>query len=106
MNRGNELATVNMDIDPSGAIHIAANVTQIRPGAKIKVTKSDSKTLSMAVRILRQNIPHMQELGIPAPIQALCDTAENGLILFCGATACNKCHDFCIYKGVTNQTKQ
>ena len=44
---------------------------------------SDSKTLSMAVRILRQNIPHMQELGIPAPIQALCDTAENGLILFC-----------------------
>lgn len=45
VNRGNELATVNMDIDPSGAIHIAANVTQIRPGAKIKVTKSDGKVL-------------------------------------------------------------
>lgn len=34
VNRGNADATVNMDIDKSGAIHIAANVTQIRPSVK------------------------------------------------------------------------
>ena len=45
VNRGNALATVNMDIDPSGAIHIAANVTQIRPAAKITVTGVNGKVL-------------------------------------------------------------
>ena len=38
VNRGNEKATVNMDIDPSGAVHVAANVTQIRKGARVEVT--------------------------------------------------------------------
>ena len=45
VNRGNALATVNMDVDPSGDIHIAANVTQIRPAAKITVTGSGGKVL-------------------------------------------------------------
>lgn len=38
VNRGNEFATVNMDIAPSGKIHLAANVTQIRKSAKVRVT--------------------------------------------------------------------
>ncbi len=45
VNRGNALATVNMDIDPSGDVHIAANVTQIRPAAKITVTGVNGKVL-------------------------------------------------------------
>ena len=45
VNRGNELATLNMDIDPSGKVHVAANVTEIRRNAKIEVRKSDGKLL-------------------------------------------------------------
>ena len=45
VNRGNADATVNMDIDKSGAIHIAANVTQIRPSVKITVTGREGKVL-------------------------------------------------------------
>lgn len=41
VNRGNEKATINMDIDKSGAIHVAANTTCIRKGARIVVTKGD-----------------------------------------------------------------
>lgn len=52
VNRGNRLATVNMDIDPSGDIHIAANVTQIRPRVTVSVSGKDGKTLySKTVRI-------------------------------------------------------
>ena len=45
VNRGNKSATVNMDINPSGEIHIAANTTQIRPAVKVTVTKADGKIL-------------------------------------------------------------
>lgn len=45
VNRGNKSATVNMDINPSGEIHIAANTTQIRPEVKVTVTKADGKVL-------------------------------------------------------------
>ena len=38
VNRGNEKATVNMDIDPAGPVHVAANVTQIRRNARITVS--------------------------------------------------------------------
>ena len=52
VNRGNEFATVNMDIDPSGKIHVAANVTQIRRNARVEVCSGDrvlySKTIYMA----------------------------------------------------------
>lgn len=52
VNRGNRLATVNMDIDPSGDIHIAANVTQIRPRVTVSVSGKDGKALySKTVRI-------------------------------------------------------
>lgn len=40
VNRGNREATVNMDIDPSGKVHIAANVTCLRKAAKIQVEKN------------------------------------------------------------------
>ena len=45
VNRGNELATLNMDIDPSGKVHVAANVTEIRRNAKIEVRKQGGKLL-------------------------------------------------------------
>ncbi len=37
VNRGNAEATVNMDIDPSGRIHLAANTTCIRRNARVVV---------------------------------------------------------------------
>lgn len=45
VNRGNKKATVNMDIDPSGKIHVAANVTQVRSNAVVKVALADGRTL-------------------------------------------------------------
>lgn len=41
VNRGNELATVNMDINPDGRIHVAANVTEIHRNAKVVVRHGD-----------------------------------------------------------------
>lgn len=38
VNRGNEKATVNMDINPDGSIHLAANTTSIRPDARVTVS--------------------------------------------------------------------
>jgi tetratricopeptide (TPR) repeat protein len=42
VNRGNQKATVNMDIDPAGQVHVAANVTQIRRKARITVSSGDA----------------------------------------------------------------
>lgn len=42
VNRGNEKATVNMDIDPAGSVHVAANVTQIRRRARITVSRGET----------------------------------------------------------------
>lgn len=41
VNRGNAKATVNMDIDPTGPVHVAANVTQIRRNALVRVSHGD-----------------------------------------------------------------
>ncbi len=64
VNRGNELATVNMDIDPSGAIHIAANVTQIRQGAKVTVTKSDGKVLYEKTTCISPDKPFADDFNV------------------------------------------
>lgn len=45
VNRGNREATVNMDIFPDGKIHIAANVTSVRNGARVMVSGKDGKVL-------------------------------------------------------------
>lgn len=49
VNRGNEHATVNMDIDASGKIHVAANVTQIRRNARVEVCVDDKVLYSRQV---------------------------------------------------------
>lgn len=41
VNRGNQFATVNMDIKDGGNLHLAANVTQIRNNAKVVVRHAD-----------------------------------------------------------------
>lgn len=51
VNRGNRYATVNMDIEPSGKIHIAANTTQIRRNAKIEVSHEGRILYSRTVLI-------------------------------------------------------
>ena len=52
VNRGNREATVNMDIDPSGKVHVAANVTSVRKNAVIRVESGGTvlyeKTASIA----------------------------------------------------------
>ena len=45
VNRGNENATVNMDIDPSGKIHLAANVTCVRRNAEVIVVDASGNAL-------------------------------------------------------------
>ena len=44
VNRGNEKATVNMEINPDGRLHLAANVTRIQRNARI-VVRRNGKTL-------------------------------------------------------------
>lgn len=56
VNRGNKDATVNMDIDPSGAVHLAANVTQKRPGARVEVTRGD-KLLYSRTALIAPDLP-------------------------------------------------
>ena len=51
VNRGNRNATVNMDIDGSGKIHLAANVTEIRNNARIEVTRADKVLFSTTANI-------------------------------------------------------
>ena len=65
VNRGNEKATVNMDIDPSGAIHVAANVTRIRKGARIEVTH-DGKLLYSKTALIAPDKPFADDFTVPA----------------------------------------
>lgn len=51
VNRGNREATVNMDIDPSGKIHVAANTTQIRRAARVDVANADKILYSKVIDI-------------------------------------------------------
>ena len=65
VNRGNEKATVNMDIDPSGAIHVAANVTQIRRNAKVEVSHN-GKVLYSKVATMAPDKPFADDFKVDA----------------------------------------
>ena len=65
VNRGNEKATVNMDIDPSGAIHVAANVTQIRRNAKV-VVSHNGKVLYSKVATMAPDKPFADDFKVDA----------------------------------------
>lgn len=65
VNRGNEKATVNMDIDPSGAIHVAANVTQIRRNAKV-VVSHNGKVLYSKVATMSPDKPFADDFKVDA----------------------------------------
>ena len=65
VNRGNEKATVNMDIDPSGAIHVAANVTQIRRNARVEVSHN-GKILYSKVATMSPDRPFADDFKVDA----------------------------------------
>jgi len=65
VNRGNEKATVNMDINPSGDIHVAANVTQIRRNAKVEVTHN-GKVLYSKVATMAPDKPFADDFKVDA----------------------------------------
>lgn len=64
VNRGNKSATVNMDINPSGEIHIAANTTQIRPEVKVTVTKADGKVLHEKIVSISPDKPFADDFKV------------------------------------------
>ena len=66
VNRGNELATLNMDIDQSGKIHVAANVTQIRKNAKVEVRKADGTLLYSKVAYIAPDKPFADDFTTDA----------------------------------------
>ena len=66
VNRGNEKATVNMDINPSGEIHVAANVTQIRRNAKVVVTHNDKVLYSKAISLIAPDKPFADDFKVDA----------------------------------------
>ena len=66
VNRGNEKATVNMDINPSGDIHVAANVTQIRRNAKVVVTHNDKVLYSKVVSLIAPDKPFADDFKVDA----------------------------------------
>ena len=65
VNRGNEKATVNMDINPSGDIHVAANVTQIRRNAKVEVSHN-GKVLYSKVATMAPDKPFADDFKVDA----------------------------------------
>jgi len=65
VNRGNEKATVNMDINPNGDIHVAANVTQIRRNAKVEVTHN-GKVLYSKVATMAPDKPFADDFKVDA----------------------------------------
>jgi len=65
VNRGNEKATVNMDINPKGAIHVAANVTQIRRNARGEVTHG-GKVLYSKVATIAPDRPFADDFKVDA----------------------------------------
>lgn len=65
VNRGNEKATVNMDINPDGSIHLAANTTQIRRDARITVT-SAGRTLYEKTALIAPDKPFSDDFKTDA----------------------------------------
>lgn len=69
VNRGNEKATVNMDIDKSGAIHVAANTTRIRKGAKVEVSH-EGKVLYSKTALIAPDKPFADDFTVdPAEVE-------------------------------------
>ena len=65
VNRGNQNATVNMDIDPSGAVHVAANTTSMRRNARLTVTRGDA-VLYSKVATIAPNLPFSDDFTVLA----------------------------------------
>ncbi|MBR1705716.1 MAG: DUF5107 domain-containing protein [Bacteroidales bacterium] len=65
VNRGNAEATVNMDIDPSGKVHLAANTTCIRKDARIEVTRG-GKVLYARTALIAPDRPFADDFTVPA----------------------------------------
>ncbi len=66
VNRGNEFATVNMSIDPSGKVHVAANVTEIRRGAKVVVRTEGGKVLYEKTAYMAPDKPFADDFVVEA----------------------------------------
>ena len=79
VNRGNREATVNMDIDPSGKVHIAANVTCLRKAAKIQVEKN-GKVLYKKTALIAPDRPFADDFV--AATEDLADPSDVTLHLF------------------------
>ncbi len=87
VNRGNEKATVNMDIAPDGNIHVAANTTQIRKDAKVVVSR-DGRELYSKTSLIAPDKPFADDFKVDAsevadPTQVLMSlySAEGELLI-------------------------
>lgn len=65
VNRGNREATVNMDIDPSGRIHLAVNTTSIRRNARVTVRHGD-RILYEKTALIAPDKPFADDFTAPA----------------------------------------
>ena len=65
VNRGNEHATVNMEVGADGQLHLAANVTRIRPDARI-VVRRGGKTLYETTALIAPDKPFAADTKVPA----------------------------------------
>jgi tetratricopeptide (TPR) repeat protein len=65
VNRGNEKATVNMEVNPNGKLHLAANVTQIRRNARI-VVRHNAKTLYDSKAYIAPDKPFAADVKVAA----------------------------------------
>ena len=65
VNRGNSSATVNMDIENDGRIHLAANVTEVRNNARIEVTHGEKLLYSISATISPDR-PFEGDIVVPA----------------------------------------
>lgn len=79
VNRGNEKATVNMDIDPAGPVHVAANVTQIRRNARIVVSHA-GKVLYEKTAYIAPDKPFADDFR--APVAELEDPTQVTMSLY------------------------
>ena len=64
VNRGNREATVNMEIGDEGRMHLAANVTRIRPNARITVCRG-SETLYETIADIAPDKPFAADVLVP-----------------------------------------
>ena len=80
VNRGNRFATVNMDIKPKGKLFLAANVTEVCPGARITVTGKDGKKLYETTADMAPDRPFAAEVAVAQG--ELADPAEVTMTLY------------------------